>query len=95
VLWAAAAYLVAPGLLLWLSPVFAGFAAAIPLAALTSRPGLGAAARRRGWFLIPEEHAPPPELAALPATALAADLGGRAPVHRDQAWSRWPALPPA
>jgi membrane glycosyltransferase len=95
VLWAAAAYWVAPGLLLWLSPVFAGFAAAIPLAALSSRPDLGAAARRRGWFLTPEEHAPPPELEALPATVPAAELGGRAPVHRDQAWSRWPALPPA
>ena len=35
--------------------MFAGFAAAIPLAALSSRPDLGAAARRRGWFLTPEE----------------------------------------
>ncbi|HSA82089.1 MAG TPA: hypothetical protein VLE23_14830, partial [Geminicoccaceae bacterium] len=75
-----------PGLVLWLSPVLAGFAAAIPLAALTSRPDLGDAARRRGWFLTPEELAPPPELAGLPGAA-------HAPMRRGEPWSRWPALP--
>jgi membrane glycosyltransferase len=90
VLWAAAAYMVAPDLLLWLSPVFAGLVAAIPLAALSSRPDLGAAARRRGWFLTPEECAPPVELAELPVGPLDAGRGDRAapgPV------ARWPQLP--
>ena len=43
---------------------------AVPIAVLSSRAQLGLAARRRGWFLIPEEVAPPAELAQLspPAT---------------------------
>jgi membrane glycosyltransferase len=70
-LWAAAAYLVAPEFMLWLGPVLAGCLLAIPLAALSGRSDLGAAMRRRGWFLTPEECAPPPELADL-SSALAA-----------------------
>jgi membrane glycosyltransferase len=73
-LWAAAAYLVAPGLMLWLGPVLAGLVLAIPLAVLSGRSDLGAAMRRRGWFLTPEECAPPPELADL----------SRAPVGDDR-----------
>ncbi|MCC2662507.1 MAG: periplasmic glucan biosynthesis protein, partial [Geminicoccaceae bacterium] len=93
VLWAAAAYLVAPDLLLWLSPVFAGLAAAIPLAALSSRPDLGAAARRRGWFLTPEECAPPVELAELAVGPLDAQRGGDAPASpgAPTKWPRWTA----
>jgi len=90
-LWAAAAYVVAPDLLLWLSPVLAGFAVAIPLATLSSRPELGAAARRRGWFLTPEECAPPAELAELAGGLREADRGSR-PTGGDQ-WSGWPRLP--
>ena len=92
-LWAAAAYVVAPELLLWLSPVFAGFAVAIPLATLSSRPEIGAVARRRGWFLTPEECAPPLELAELPATLPDADRGGRPRGRGSEAWSGWPRLP--
>jgi membrane glycosyltransferase len=88
-LWAAAAYVVAPDLLLWLSPVFAGFAVAIPLAALSSRPELGAAARRRGWFLTPEECAPPLELAELPGPLPDAGRRGRG----GDARSGWATLP--
>ena len=85
-LWAVAAWLVAPELVLWLGPVLAGCMLAIPLAALSGRADLGAAMRRRGWFLTPEEWAPPPELvelAAAHAVARGRDLGtiaaGRAP----------------
>jgi membrane glycosyltransferase len=35
---------------------------AVPIAVLSSRAGLGLAALRHGWFLIPEEIAPPKEL---------------------------------
>jgi membrane glycosyltransferase len=34
----------------------------VPLVVVSSRADLGLAARRRGWFLIPEEVAPPKEL---------------------------------
>jgi membrane glycosyltransferase len=66
VLWAIGVYMTAPDLLSWLSPVLIGLILAVPIAVLSSRAGLGLAARRRGWFLIPEEVAPPVELAWLP-----------------------------
>ncbi|MGH6792937.1 MAG: hypothetical protein ACRECF_09395, partial [Methyloceanibacter sp.] len=61
-LWAIGVYLTAPDLLPWLSPVLAGLLLAVPIAVLSSRAGLGLAALRHGWFLIPEEIAPPKEL---------------------------------
>jgi membrane glycosyltransferase len=61
-LWGVAVYLTAPDLLPWLSPVLAGLILAVPIAVLSSRAGLGLAALRQGWFLIPEEIAPPKEL---------------------------------
>ncbi|MGH6904102.1 MAG: glucans biosynthesis glucosyltransferase MdoH [Geminicoccaceae bacterium] len=61
-LWAIGVYLTAPELLPWLSPVLAGLLLAVPIAVLSSRAGLGLAALRHGWFLIPEEIAPPKEL---------------------------------
>ena len=64
-LWGCAVYLTAPDLLPWFSPVLAGLLLAVPLVALSSRAQLGLAALRRGWFLIPEEVAPPEELAWL------------------------------
>jgi membrane glycosyltransferase len=67
VLWAAIAYLVAPELMLWLGPVLVGCLLAVPLAVLSSRSDLGAAMRRAGWFLTPEECSPPPELTELSA----------------------------
>jgi membrane glycosyltransferase len=77
-LWALAAGLLAPGLLLWLSPIVAGLLAAIPLAVLSSRVDLGLAARRRGWLATPEELAPPPELVGLPASEQRSAPGRRA-----------------
>ena len=55
-------YLTAPDLLPWFSPVLAGLLLAVPLVVISSRAELGLAAFRRGWFLIPEEVAPPAEL---------------------------------
>jgi membrane glycosyltransferase len=67
VIWGLVAYMAAPSLLTWLSPVLAGLLLAVPLAVLSSQPEIGRAAQRRGWFLIPEEIAPPVELRAAAA----------------------------
>jgi membrane glycosyltransferase len=49
--------------LLWMAPVIAGLALAIPLAAVGASSRLGRAARRTGILLVPEEERPPPILA--------------------------------
>ncbi|MGH6897617.1 MAG: glucans biosynthesis glucosyltransferase MdoH [Geminicoccaceae bacterium] len=72
ILWAIGVYMTAPDLLPWLSPVLAGLILAVPIAVLSSRARLGLAALRHGWFLIPEEVAPPGELEWL---VLEEDLG--------------------
>jgi membrane glycosyltransferase len=80
--WGAIAYWLAPDLLVWLSPVLFGLVLSIPLAVLTGRPGLGIRARRRGWFVTPEEVAPPRELVEVAdreARAGLADLPGGLP----------------
>ena len=88
-LWALAAGLLAPGLLLWLSPIVAGLLAAIPLAVLSSRVDLGLAARRRGWLATPEELAPPPELAGLPASEQRSAPGRRARLAKVRPAGAW------
>lgn len=60
---AAAAYAVSVSLFLWMSPVLIGLVLAIPLAAMTGSRTLGLGLRKLGLLRIPEEHAPPPELA--------------------------------
>ncbi|MDB5407922.1 MAG: glucan biosynthesis glucosyltransferase [Rhodospirillales bacterium] len=67
-----ASYLVAPSLLLWMSPVVLGLSLAIPLAALTSRADLGRAIRSAGMLRTPEESEPPEVL--LRARRLADEL---------------------
>jgi membrane glycosyltransferase len=84
IVWGTAAYLHTPGLLVWLSPVLVGLVVAIPLAALSSRSDPGLVAKRHGWFLVPEEVAPPAELADLLASQLATEAvpaGGRRPAR--------------
>jgi len=49
----------------WFAPVLAGMVLSIPLSVLTSRGTLGRKVRDWGLFLVPEETAPPPELAAI------------------------------
>jgi membrane glycosyltransferase len=80
IVWGTAAYLHTPGLLVWLSPVLVGLVMAVPLAALSGRSDLGLLARRHGWFLVPEEVAPPSELAELLGPQLATEgrVGWRA-----------------
>ncbi|HEX4335315.1 MAG TPA: glucans biosynthesis glucosyltransferase MdoH [Polyangiaceae bacterium] len=50
---------IGPGLALWLSPVWLGLLAAIPVDALLSSRRLGRALRARGLFVTPAEAAPP------------------------------------
>jgi membrane glycosyltransferase len=62
ILWAIGVHVTAPDLLPWMIPVLTGLILAVPIAVLSSQPQLGLAALRRGWFVIPEEVAPPKEL---------------------------------
>jgi membrane glycosyltransferase len=75
---AGAAYAVSLPLFLWMSPVVLGLVLAIPLALLTSRPSVGAAWRRFGLLLTPEEGTMPRILAR--ANALTA-AGATAPIE--------------
>lgn len=61
----------APELLPWVIPVLLGLILAVPFARLTSSSSLGEWTRARGWFLIPEETAPPFELQRLDEPLLA------------------------
>ncbi len=54
-----------PVMLPWLLLVLIGPIMAIPFSYVIASSRLGALCRRHGWFLIPEEVAPPRELAAL------------------------------
>lgn len=58
-----ASYLVAPSLLLWMSPVVLGLSLAIPFAAFTAARGPGRALQRWGLLRTPEEIQPPAVLA--------------------------------
>jgi membrane glycosyltransferase len=61
--WMAFAYAVDPGSLRWLLPVAGAMVLAVPVSVATSRVSLGRRLREAGLFLIPEEVAPPTELA--------------------------------
>jgi len=65
--WGALMWQLDPTLFWWFIPVLAGMILSIPLSVFTSRHSLGARARKSGWFLTPEEIAPPSELIALRA----------------------------
>src|SRR5690606_570233 len=62
VAWAALVLALAPKFIWWVLPVVAGLVVSVPLAVLTSRRTLGLWLRQRGYFLTPEETAPPVEL---------------------------------
>jgi membrane glycosyltransferase len=66
-----ASYLVAPSLLLWMSPVVLGLSLAVPLAVLTAEPRLGRTFRQAGLLQTPEERQPPEVLSRARA------LGGK------------------
>ena len=57
--WGGAALALDPVLLAWTSPVTVGLVLAIPISMATSRADAGAASRRLGLFLTPEETAGP------------------------------------
>jgi len=54
-----------PALLPWMLPVLAGPLLAIPFSRITASQRLGLRTRNAGWFVTPEEIAPPAELRSL------------------------------
>ncbi|MGI9479970.1 MAG: glucans biosynthesis glucosyltransferase MdoH [Hyphomicrobiaceae bacterium] len=57
--------LIDPALLLWSLPLTAGYLLAVPLAVSTADPAVGRWVQRIGLCAIPEDIAPPPEIAGL------------------------------
>ncbi|MFY0610901.1 MAG: glucans biosynthesis glucosyltransferase MdoH, partial [Hyphomicrobiaceae bacterium] len=57
--------LINPTLLLWSLPLTAGYILAVPLAVWTADPAVGRWTQRIGLCAIPEDIAPPPEIAGL------------------------------
>jgi len=66
-LWGGVLYLLNREFFWWISPVLGPLLFSIPLSVVTSQPGLGRWLRRIGVLRIPEETAPPRELAELAA----------------------------
>ncbi len=62
----AALFAIAPAILAWVLPYSLGYLLAIPFAVVTASPTVGAWCVRHGLCAVPEDHDPPPELAALP-----------------------------
>ena len=74
-----------PTLFWWFIPVLAGMMFSIPLSVFTSRHSLGARTRKFGWFLTPEEIAPPTELIALRSRMKIHELTGDTSPRRSHA----------
>jgi membrane glycosyltransferase len=70
--WAAGVYWLNPSVVLWLLPVAGALVLSIPVSVYTSRSSLGRRARKAGFFFIPEELRPPPEIRATAAYLRAA-----------------------
>lgn len=60
-----ALYAISPTVLLWSLPLTAGYLLAIPFTVLSAMPALGRFMQRHGLAGIPEDFAPPPEIAAV------------------------------
>ncbi|MEQ1652389.1 MAG: glucans biosynthesis glucosyltransferase MdoH [Hyphomicrobium sp.] len=60
-----ALYFISPAVLLWSLPLTAGYLLAIPFTVLSAKPALGRFMQRHGLAAIPEDFAPPPEIAAV------------------------------
>jgi membrane glycosyltransferase len=67
--WAALVYALEPSFLWWLLPVVGALIVSPAVSVLTSGADAGRRLRQAGLFLIPEEAAPPPELASVAAAA--------------------------
>jgi membrane glycosyltransferase len=65
--WGTVILMLAPAFIWWMAPVLLGLLASVPLTVWTSRATIGEKLRERGYFLIPEETATPPELLAIEA----------------------------
>ncbi|MCD9127430.1 glucans biosynthesis glucosyltransferase MdoH [Luteimonas fraxinea] len=77
------AWMMSPGLALWMSPMIVGLVGSIPIVRLTSSRRIGLALRRAGLFSTPEEHSPPEVLvraAALRAEAHPPEVAASSPV---------------
>jgi len=61
--WGLAVFWLNPSYFWWLTPIVVGLVLSVPISVFASRVRLGTAARARRLFLIPEETAPPAELA--------------------------------
>jgi membrane glycosyltransferase len=70
--WGAAIYWLNPQYAWWLAPIVGALIISIPVSVLVSRVSIGAAARRAGLLVTPEETAPPPEIVELDARIAAA-----------------------
>jgi membrane glycosyltransferase len=65
--WGAGLYWLNPGYFWWVTPIIGALILSVPLSVFASHVDLGDRTRAWGLFLIPEEHAPPPELRDLAA----------------------------
>jgi membrane glycosyltransferase len=80
--WGAGIYWLNPQYARWLAPIVGALIVSVPVSVFMSRVRFGAAARRSGLFVTPEEAVPPPELLELEAAVAAAqrrDAGLAAP----------------
>lgn len=64
IIWAAGVYWLNPSFLWWLAPVVGALMLSVPLSVYSSRVSIGRRLRKKGFFLIPEESRPPPEIRA-------------------------------
>ncbi|HSP25731.1 MAG TPA: glucans biosynthesis glucosyltransferase MdoH, partial [Saliniramus sp.] len=71
-------YNVSPALFYWTLPWTIGYLTAIPFAVLTASPSVGALSERLGICAIPEDFAPPAEIARLESATASADEGAAA-----------------
>ena len=65
--WGAGIYWLNPQYAWWLAPIVGALIVSVPVSVFMSRVRFGAAARRAGFFITPEETVPPPELLELEA----------------------------
>jgi membrane glycosyltransferase len=81
----AAAGLLSPSLVLWMSPTIAGLVLAIPISWASGQLGIGVALRKIGLLTIPEERVVPPILAR--ANRLSAELAKAGHDDADGLWA--------
>ncbi|MFA7256711.1 MAG: glucans biosynthesis glucosyltransferase MdoH [Kiritimatiellales bacterium] len=73
ILWGLLAWKINPAFFWWMSPVFIGLVASIPVSLLLSKVSAGTALRRMKLFITPQESNPPVELAELKVSLAVCD----------------------